>query len=175
MATTHEARHTADRKPRAARVPPAQVARAATGLSEAVQALGRRMTPAPATLMTMTVGYQVTSRAISTAAELDIADHLADTTCTIRELATATGTDADALARLIRLLEAAGLLSTDRHGRIGLTRLGQPLRSDHPQSLRDWCRYLGADWHWELWADLAGAVRDGRTAYGRRFDAGFFE
>src|SRR5207237_1180362 len=120
------------------------------------------------------VGYQLTSRALSAAAELGLADHLAGGPQTLEDLAEAAGADAGALARLLRLLELAGIVRTRRDGRIALTRLGAPLRGDHPQSLRDWCRYLGADWHWELWADLDASVRDGRTAYARRFGTDFF-
>src|SRR5438105_14174688 len=112
--------------------------------------------------MGMTVGYQLTSRAISTAAELGLADHLADGPLSLDALADAAGADPGALRRLVGLLELAGIVRLRRDGRIALTRLGAPLRGDHPQSVRDWCRYLGADWHWELWGDLDASVRDGR-------------
>jgi C-methyltransferase len=161
--------------PRSAKPPPPWVAAGATAASEAVQALGRRLVPPPAALMGMTVGYQLTSRAISTAAQLGIADHLADAPLSLEMLALAVGADRDALARLLRLLELAGIVRTGRDGRIALTRLAAPLRGDHPQSVRDWCRYLGADWHWELWGDLDASVRDGRTAYERRFGTNFFD
>jgi SAM-dependent methyltransferase/DNA-binding transcriptional ArsR family regulator len=161
-------------KATAAKPAPAWLARRATVASEAVQALGRRLVPAPASLMTMTVGYQLTSRAISAAAELGIADHLAARPRTLAELAAATSAELAALGRLLRLLELAGIVRTRRDGRVELTRLGAPLRGDHPESLRDWCRYLGADWHWELWSGLDTSVRDGRTAYAHRFQTDFF-
>jgi len=158
----------------AGKAPPPWLALGSTVASESIQALGRRLVPPPAALMTMTVGYQLTSRAISAAAELGLADHLATAPGTVEALAEAVGADAGALARLLRLLELAGIVRHRRDGRIELTRLGAPLRGDHPQSVRDWCRYLGADWHWELWADLDASVRDGRTAYERRFGTDFF-
>jgi C-methyltransferase len=159
----------------AAKPPPAWLAHRASAASEAVQALGRRLVPPAASLMTMTVGYEVTSRAISAAAELGIADHLAAGPRSLDELATAVGAEAGALARLLRLLELAGIVRTRRDGRLALTRLGAPMRGDHPQSVRDWCRYLGADWHWELWSDLDTSVRGGRTAYAQRFGTDFFD
>jgi O-methyltransferase domain len=150
------------------------LATGATAFSELVQAAGRRLVPAPAGLMSMTVGYQLTSRAISAAAELGLVDLLADGPRTIPALAEEAGVDADALERLMRLLEAGGLVRTSRRGQLSLTRRALPLRADHPQSVRDWCRYLGADWHWELWGELDDCVRDGRTAYERRFGCDFF-
>jgi C-methyltransferase len=154
--------------------PPPWIATRATATSDAVQALGRRLVPPPVTLMGMTVGYQLTSRAISTAAELGLADELAHGPRELSALAAAVGADPAALTRLMRLLEHAGIVRTRRDGRVALTRLGAPLRGDHPQSMRDWCRYLGADWHWELWGELDSSVRDGRTAYERRFHTDFF-
>jgi DNA-binding transcriptional ArsR family regulator len=105
-----------------AKPPPAWLARGATVASEALQALGRRLVPAPASLMTMTVGYQLTSRAISSAAELGIADHLAAGPRPLGELAAATGAEQGALGRLMRLLELAGIVRTRRDGRVELTR-----------------------------------------------------
>jgi len=157
-----------------AATPPAWLAAGATTASELVQAFGRRLVPAPAALMGMTVGYQLTSRAITSAAELGLADLLAVGPLTPGQLARRAEADEQALSRLLRLLEAAGLIHTAKDGRVSLTRLGAPLRADHPQSVRDWCRYLGADWHWELWSELDDSVRDGRTAYERRFGCDFF-
>jgi DNA-binding transcriptional ArsR family regulator len=159
---------------RTSAIPPAWLTRCATAASELVQAAGRRLVPPPAALMGMTVGYELTSRSIGAAAELGLADQLARGPLSVDDLAAAVTADAGALRRLLRLLEAAGIVRTGKDGRVSLTRLGAPLRGDHPQSLRDWCRYLGADWHWELWADLDSCVRDGRTAYERRLGTDFF-
>jgi DNA-binding transcriptional ArsR family regulator len=164
----------APRSNRPSAPPPAWLAGGATAASELVQAVGRRLVPPPAALMTMTVGYEVTSRAISAAAELGLADHLANGPLTADELAVAADLDATALGRLLRVLEAAGVVRTGKGGRVRLTRLGAPLRGDHPQSVRDWGRYLGAGWHWDLWGGLDDSVRDGRTAYERRFGTDFF-
>src|SRR5947209_7052274 len=91
-----------------AKAPPPWIALGAAVASESIQALGRRLVPPPAALMTMTVGYQLTSRAISAAAELGLADHLAGGPRTLDALAEAVGAEAGALARLLRLLELAG-------------------------------------------------------------------
>jgi hypothetical protein len=55
----------------------------------------------------------------------------------------------------------------DRNGRFKLTRLGQPLRSDSPESVRDWARYLASPATTQAWADLTESVRTGQSAFPR--------
>ena len=107
----------------------------------------------------MITAYWV-SQAVGTFAELGFADLLAAGPASARELAARVGTDADATYRLCRTLAALGVLSlTD--GKLALTPLGETLRSDVPQSMRDMARAQTMPGHWLPWGRFRDAIRTG--------------
>ncbi|MBI5258559.1 MAG: methyltransferase [Burkholderiales bacterium] len=76
------------------------------------------------------------SRALYLAARLDLAGLLADGEADTATLAAQAGAQADALARLLRLLAAMGVFDEVAPGRWRNTALSQPLRADRPGSVR---------------------------------------
>ena len=76
------------------------------------------------------------AQAITAAAQLGIADALADGPLPLDELAARVGADADALRRLMRALIGRGIFRRRRDGRYALNSLGATLRSDAPISLK---------------------------------------
>jgi hypothetical protein len=72
--------------------------------------------PPQVALYRMAVGHYV-SRALALAADVGLADHLADGPRSADDLATATETHADALRRVLRLLVSVG--SSPRTSRVG--------------------------------------------------------
>lgn len=112
----------------------------------------------------MVEGYQV-SQAIHVAATLGIADLLAGGSRTSEELAAETDTHPPALYRLMRALAGVGVLrELDAH-RFELTALGEPLRSDVPDSLAGWAAFIGRPYYWQAWAALLHSVRTGENAF----------
>jgi hypothetical protein len=109
----------------------------------------------------------LTMRALCVAAELKIADRLAPGPRTLAELATATGAHQQSLGRLLRLLAGAGVFREMPDGQIALTPLGQCLRSDSPDSVRDWALYLGSPQLWEVLGALRDTVTTGEPAFPR--------
>jgi SAM-dependent methyltransferase len=109
------------------------------------------------------------SRALFVAARLQLADHLAHGPKGCAELAAATGTDAFALLRILRLLAAAGVLALDEADRASLTPIGETLRSDHPQSLRGWVIGQVGDYPYRAWGDVMHSVRTGGIAFDHAF------
>src|SRR5262245_24656135 len=94
--------------------------------------------PPQQVLMQISQGMWV-AQAVATAARLGIADALAqsqpqDSTT----LARAVGADARALARLLRALASLGVLAESLPQQYTLTPVGELLRSDIPDSMRDW-------------------------------------
>lgn len=73
------------------------------------------------------------------------------------------GAHPTSLHRVMRALVPAGVLSQDKAGRFGLTRLGQTLRGD--KSMRDYVLMIVSDWNWAAWAGLQKAVATGRNAF----------
>jgi len=108
--------------------------------------------------------YQL-SQAIHVAAVLGIADLLADGPRSSDELAEATQTDPRALYRLLRALAAFGLFHEDEHRRFSLTELGDPLRSDAPESVAGWAAFVGRRNIRDAWSALEESIRSGENAF----------
>lgn len=115
-------------------------------------------------LLTMVNGYQV-SQAISTAAELRLADALAEGPRSAVDVAAVVGAHPDALHRLLRALASAGLFRESEDGLFELTALGQPLRSDVPGSVRGWAEFVGRPYHRAAWAALPHSIRTSEIAF----------
>src|SRR4051812_34866036 len=84
-------------------VPPAVFARVAERLSHLLERWQRRLAPAPAYLVDMLTSRQITARAVTAAVALGIPDAL-ERPQTLEALASATATQPDPLARLLRVL-----------------------------------------------------------------------
>lgn len=103
------------------------------------------------------------ARAVCVAAELGIADHLANGVQDAEQLAAATGADPGALSRLLRALAGLGIVRTTTTG-FDITELGSALRSING-SAREAALFFGTDMMWAAWGALGDAVRDGRPAF----------
>lgn len=115
-------------------------------------------------LRRLTIGYQV-SQAVHVAATLGIADLLAENLRTVGELASSTGAHPDALYRLLRALASIGILHEEPGRAFSLTEIGDGLRSDAPESLGGWARYVGRPYYWNAWAHLLHSVQTGENAF----------
>jgi Dimerisation domain len=89
----------------------------------------------------MIIGFQV-SRVIGVAAELGIADLLAQGSLSVEQLAALTNTRAPLLYRIMRALASRGIFTEVEDGRFAMTPLADPLRSAREGSVhrRRWSR-----------------------------------
>lgn len=101
------------------------------------------------------------AQAITAAADLGIADKLAQGPLTAEELAVAVNADADAISRLLRALIGRGVFRQRRDGRYDLTPLGNTLRSDAEVSVAGMARWVGSPQQREHWSRLTQAIRSG--------------
>lgn len=145
-----------------AKVPPAKVVRALEVFRDRLDRLHRRLVPPPVAMIEMILEAW-SAQAITAAAELGIADALANGPLSAEELAVAVDADADAVGRLLRLLVARGIFRQRRDGRYALNMLGNTLRRDADVSIAGMARWVGAPQHREHWSRLTQAVRDGRS------------
>ena len=145
-----------------AKVPPAAVARAVERVRHHLYRLHQRLMPAPAAMTEMIVAGW-TSQAITAAAQLGVADALAEGPLPIDELAARVGADADALGRLLRALLGRGVFHRRRDGRYELNSLAATLRSDAPVSTVWAARFYGSHEQRERWSLLADAIRTGAS------------
>jgi hypothetical protein len=142
------------------RVPPATLARVVEWTRHYLYRLNQRLAPAPAAMMEMIIATW-TSQAVTVAAQLGVADALADGPLAIEDLAGRVGADADALSRLLRALISRGVFRRRRDGRYELNSLADTLRSDAPVSMSWAARFYGSQEQRERWTLLVDAVRTG--------------
>lgn len=116
-------------------------------------------------LLEMLDGYRAV-QVLYVAAELGVADHLADGPKRSAELAQALGAHAPSLQRLLRALASLDLLAEHDDDSFGLTPVGELLRSDVPGSLRAAALYFGGRRHWTAWGQLLDSVRSGSPVGG---------
>ena len=108
------------------------------------------------------------------AADLGIADLLAGGPRSTDELAASSGARQPELYRLLRALTSLGMLTQPQPNVFGLTDLGQMLRSDHPEGLRDLVLWNGSGWRLRAWADIVHTVRTGETGMQTEFGEGLY-
>ncbi|HIM06039.1 MAG TPA: hypothetical protein EYG53_12590 [Gammaproteobacteria bacterium] len=94
-------------------------------------------------------------------AELGIADHIEAGAVTTDALATKTGSDLQALARVLDCARVLDLHTVNTKGELQLTATGELMRSDVPASLRAAARLNGADFRYHPWGELLAYVRTG--------------
>jgi SAM-dependent methyltransferase len=114
------------------------------------------------------------TQGIGVAAELGIADLLADGPQTADELAKKTNTQSDALYRVLRALASIGIFTQDEALRFSSTPLADLLRSDAPESQRSYARMMGSEFD-AAWGELLHSVRTGEPGFQKRFGVPFFQ
>ena len=130
--------------------------------------------PPPVAMMQMLGGFRV-ARSIYVAAELGIADFLADGPKSIDELAQATSTHGPSLYRVLRALAGLGIFAEDESGCFSLTPTAEFLKTDVPDSLRASVKLFGEEWHWRVWGSLDYSVKTGEPAFDHLYETGFFD
>jgi O-methyltransferase domain len=116
--------------------------------------------PNPFETLRQIAGGYCLSRGLHIVADLAIADKLDEAPRTAAELAMSVGAHPEALGRVLRLLSAYGVFETfgDKFGHSPASRM---LRTDHPQSMRDYVRMWGLPPFWASYGEMEQAVRTG--------------
>ena len=138
-----------------------------------VGAIGTGGTPPALALLQQALGFFI-SRAICVVARLGIADLLKDGPLDTESLAAAAGVHAPSLYRVLRTLARVGIFAEGDDGRFGLTPRAEPLRSDAPDSIRDYILLLGEEWYSGPSDHLLHSVQTGRSAFEHVHGADFF-
>jgi hypothetical protein len=128
-------------------------------------------------LLQMGSGFMFTA-SLYPVAKLKIADLLADGPLPVTDLAQKTGSNADALYRVLRLLASAGVFAESAGKVFALTPMSDFLRADTPGSLRDMLLWMGNRFHFKVWSEMSYSIKTGKPAvehvYGKPcFDAIF--
>jgi len=123
--------------------------------------------PPQAVLYQMAVGHYL-SRALHVAVKLGVPDLLRDGPVSAEALAAATGTNAPALRRVLRLLVSTGVFDEHDDGGFALTELSQALRADVPGSARNVVLLFAGLATQDAWRELEHCVRTGEPAFRKR-------
>src|SRR5215813_10636128 len=130
-------------------------------------------TPPALALLQQALGFWL-SRAICVVAQLGIADLLKNGPLDTEKLAAAARVHAPSLYRVLRTLARVGIFAEREDGRFGLTPKAEPLRSDAPDSIRDYILLVGEEWYSGPSDHLLHSVQTGRPAVEQVHGADFF-
>ncbi|OBK74724.1 hydroxyneurosporene methyltransferase [Mycobacterium sp. 1274761.0] len=140
-------------------MPPAKLVRIVERARHVLGRVNQRSVPPGAAMMEMLIwAWRV--QGISVAAELKVADALAEGPLTADELARRVGANPDALGRLMRALVSEGIFAR-RGDRFTINALGETLRSDASVSMAGMARMVGHPAYREHWSGLLDAVKTG--------------
>ncbi|MCV7343348.1 methyltransferase [Mycolicibacterium rhodesiae] len=142
------------------KAPPTKLVRVIERARHVLYRTHQRAAPPAASMMELIMGAW-TAQLISAAAELGIADELANGPATGEELARRLNVDQDALRRMLRALIGVGVFRHRNDGRYELTALAETLRTDSPVSMAGMARWVGSAQHREHWSHVADAIRTG--------------
>lgn len=140
-------------------------------LSPTPQAQAKGMSP-QIMMLQMINAYRL-SQNISVAAQLGIADLLADKPKGVVELAEKTATHPQSLYRLLRTLASFDIFAELEDRQFRLTPRAALLQSDVPGSLRGYAMVIGTKWHWQMWKDILYSVKTGNSAFEHLQGMGF--
>ena len=145
------------------KAPPRAVVAAVLGLRRALIGLADRLVPELA-LIEDTVGV-IRTRVLGAVAEQRLADALAAGSASAEQLAERLELDADSVHRVLRAASLLGAVTLDEQGVFTLTKAGELLRSDHPNSISPWVRYLNQESTQRAYEALPGTIRSGEPSF----------
>ena len=152
-------------------LPPPWLTSALNGVRRRLRGAHRRTAPPSLQVLEAVFGL-FDNRVLGLLVEFGIPERL-DGPRTPADLAAETGTDPDALARVLRYAAARGFLRRGRDGRYRANEVTRILRTDHVNSWRGWVEFGTSDWFWDSWRHADAAVRGEasgtRAATGRAF------
>jgi hypothetical protein len=129
--------------------------------------------PPQLAVLQMASGYWV-SQSIYVAAKLGIADLLKDSPKSCDELATATGTNAPSLYRVLRALASLGVFAETQPNHFTLTPLAACLQSDVPDSIRAYVIMRGEE-QYRAWGEFMYSVQTGGSSFEHIYGMNLFE
>lgn len=127
--------------------------------------LPNKLTPPPFRLIQIGSAFWQ-SRALYVATNFGVADEIGDSERSSAEIARALQLHEDSLYRLLRMLASIGVFEESQHRVFRNNRLSNPLRRNHPQSVRDMILMHNTDVMARPWFEsLEAGIRNGETPF----------
>jgi hypothetical protein len=155
-------------------LPPASIVEMANRFRNLIGRSHSKMQPPFALILERLFGL-IDNKMLGLLVELEIPDLLHGTPKSAEELARATGTDADALNRMLRFLVSRDLLGITSDGRYENNAASELLRRDHPYSWRGWVGFFASEWNWDVWAEATHSLMKGGGAAEAALGMPFFD
>ncbi|OBB08117.1 hydroxyneurosporene methyltransferase [Mycobacteriaceae bacterium 1482268.1] len=124
--------------------------------------LHQSLAPAPVVMVEIITSAWV-AQSVAVAADLRIADALAEEPLPIDDLASKVGAEPDALSRLLRALIGRGIFKRLGDGRYALTPLADALRWNVSNSMAALACFIGSPQDREHWSHCVDAIRTGQS------------
>ncbi len=118
----------------------------------------------PPTQMREIMTQMVSSRCLSIAAELGIADLVANQSKSTTQLSQELNVNEDALYRLIRVLAVQGIFELDENRMVSNTEISDFLVEDANGSQKSFARMMGSAWMWKMFNNLEHSITTGNSA-----------
>jgi hypothetical protein len=123
--------------------------------------------PAEGVLWDLVAGLQRTKLA-GALVDTGIADALGERSRDPGEVAQELGLDPEVTRRVLLAAAASRLAQLEPDGRVRLSRIGAPLRRDHPHTIASWVSYVAAPANARGYEQLADQLRQGAEPSGHR-------
>jgi len=120
-------------------------------------------------------GQVLLTRCVGIAAELGLADVIAENPLSAVDLAFRTRTHAGSLYRMLRYMAASGIFREDPEGKFHNTDISNLLRRGVPGSMRESVRQSWQDVMWDVYKALPHTIATGEPAFTRAFGSDFFD
>jgi hypothetical protein len=130
--------------------------------------------PHPSAIVFGLISGMMRTQTIAAVAELGVPDAIAAGTTGTEAIAAELGASPDALRRMLRLLEADGLVRQVAPEDWRLSETGELLRDGVEGSMRHQAILFGRELY-EAWAGAASSLRSGEPAFSERFGQPFFD
>jgi SAM-dependent methyltransferase len=125
-------------------------------------------------LMQFATGFMVSS-ALHGVTSLNIPDLLKSGSKSVAELAMETGSNEDALYRVMRALSSIGVFNENPARTFSLTATSEPLCEDSPNSARAMTLWFTDPYHLKLYAEMPHSIRTGETVSEKVFGHSCFD
>lgn len=135
--------------------------------------LSARMFPPQVLLMEYSANFLL-NRALGVAAELEIADILKERPLSVKELAAKTGTNEDALYRLLRALASEGFFKDKGNKTFANTKFSYAL-AEGENSLKYFVKHHLGSKNWLLASEMEYCIKNGENAIKKLYDIEPFE
>ncbi|MBI2830768.1 MAG: methyltransferase domain-containing protein [Chloroflexi bacterium] len=156
------------------KIPPAFVVKLLQSVQTSILSFANRLSPPFAQVLTL-AGGAWTSQIIYAAAKLGIADLLGNGPKSADALAKESGSNPEAIYRLLRALASVGIFKETSDRMFKLTPLAETLQKNHPMSVQPAALLIGDPIWREPWVNIIHSIKTGEEAFENVFKKSYFE